>query len=110
MIRMKNDEYRKLRSNKRNIFSSTRATSSLHKNYHANEIDAVCKLAIQALYDIQGISGIRIFGKGNISIRTRTHSKTRADGTNILKGVEDALNRIAYEDDKQARRSEHEFI
>lgn len=68
-----------------------------------NSIDEVYKSAVQTLCHLQNLLRSPIF-RGSIQLKLKVHGKTRADLSNLFKGVEDAIQGLAYENDRQVKQ------
>ena len=100
MIQFKNErDFRKFRTAIKKVVVSAWSNNAGSQD-HA--IDEAYKSAVQTLRDIQNNLSNPIFN-GNIKLTSRIFGKTRADGSNVLKAIEDGLQRVAYENDKQIK-------
>ncbi len=91
--RMTAKEYR----NAINRVSSTRTARSLRQD---NTKTKARKPTIQKIQKLRGSDKMGL-PTGSFRAEVEIYGKTRADIDNILKGVLDALNGVAYQDDKQ---------
>ena len=81
-----------------NRVHSPRKTRPIRKN---NTKTKIRMQTVQKVSGVQGVCASSLF-EGPFRIEVEIYGKCRADGSNILKGIEDALNGYAYKDDKQA--------
>ena len=93
MFKMSAKEFK----NQKNKVHSTRKSSTLCKD------NAETKIRLPKIQKVQGVrrSSCSTLFEGSFRIAVKINGKTRADIDNILKGVLDALNGIAYKDDRQ---------
>lgn len=61
------------------------------------------KSALDVLHDLQSDSGTLFLGSAPFRAQVQLLADIRGDQTNVQKGCEDALNGIAWKDDKQNR-------
>ena len=83
-----------------------RKSSPIHKDDKKAGIEQAYNSAMETLHNLQGAGGSLLFRKDNFLLWSRIHGKTRADGSNIYKGIEDSLNRILFYDDQQNKTFE----
>ncbi len=93
MFRMSAKEFK----NQKNKVHSTRKSSSICKN------NSETKIRLPKIQKVQGVrrNSCSTLFEGSFIIEVKINGKTRADIDNILKGVLDSLNGIAYKDDRQ---------
>lgn len=78
-----------------------RPTKRIQNN---DQIDDAYKQALEVLHHLQSCGGSLLFGCNPFRFQVQVISPNAScDHTNIQKGCEDALNRIAWQDDKQNR-------
>lgn len=80
---------------------SSRKASPIHKSDKDAALEQAYNTAVQTLCDLQGFNGYMLLGSAPFDLEIGIHGKSNADGSNVYKGVEDALNKIAWRDDKQ---------
>jgi len=79
---------------------NTRKASTIHKDNLGNEsIDTAYKQAVEAICMLKGINGDMLHS-GPVGFRIE-FPDSQADTDNLSKGVHDALQGIAYKNDKQ---------
>lgn len=83
--------------NEINRVRGARASRSVHKGYSAIKTQ---KPAISAVQKLLGL-GEGQFHEGGFRIAIEIYGPIRGDIDNVLKGILDSLNGIAYSDDKQ---------
>jgi len=102
VIHFKNEEEFKQftgKSNKKTKIHNSRNASAIHKS---NQIDDAYKQAVETLHYLQSSGGSLFLADSRFLLWVKAAGKRgRSDGVNIYKGVEDALNKIAYRDDFQ---------
>lgn len=85
-----------------------RKTGAIHKGDKETIIEQEYNAAIQAIRNLQ-IFNIAPLFEGPVRVRIEVYGKSSADADNILKGIGDALNRFAYDDDRQIKESAIKF-
>jgi Holliday junction resolvase RusA-like endonuclease len=103
---MSASDFRKL-TKKNNV--SGRKPRAVDNGNRKAALDEEYKAAIQTIRLLQGAVPASFFGSGDVEMSIKIHSQSKADGTNIFKGIEDSLNKIAYDDDRQVRTASREF-
>ena len=103
---MSADEFRKL-TKQSNV--SGRKSGTVDNGHSKAVMDSQYNHAIQTIRLLRGAFDDSFFGSGDIEISIKIHSKSKADGTNIFKGIEDSLNKIAYDDDRQVTKASREL-
>ena len=93
-IRITSDEYKKA------IVPRSRSTRRLQDN---DSIQSAYKQALATLRHLQSTGGTLLFGRDLFKFQVQVLGAIKGDHTNVQKGCEDALNRIAWDDDKQNR-------
>jgi Holliday junction resolvase RusA-like endonuclease len=83
--------------NERNQVYNSRKGSSLYKD------NSKSKVRMQTVRKVQGVvsKSENVLHSGPFKIEVEIYGKCRGDIDNVLKGVLDSLNGIAYIDDKQ---------
>jgi len=94
MERMTSNEYRK------NILSRSRCTSRIQND---DSLQSTYKQALETLRMLQSTGGSLFCGSDLFKFQAQVLGEIKGDHTNIQKGCEDALNGIAWKDDKQNR-------
>jgi len=99
MLRLSESEFKKIKNSVRGSGSR-----SVHKSdLKPSEIQAY-EQAIQTICHVQSTCGDLFLRRSRFKLWTKficNGKARRSDGSNIYKGVEDALNKVAYFDDKQ---------
>ena len=98
MIKLTEKEYKNLK--KKRDYPDPRKTKRI-QNRH--KIYAAYKSSLAILRDLQSDRGAAFLGRSPFRLQVHVIGNPLGDETNIQKGCEDALNRIAYLDDKQNR-------
>lgn len=80
---------------------NTGKAGAVHKGNQEATFEQAYHAAAEALSHLQGTDGALFLGRTLFDLRIEIHGETQADGANVYKGIEDALNRIAWFDDKQ---------
>ena len=80
-------------------------TSPIRKN---NTKTKARKQTIQKVHRLQKNSSVKLH-EGPFEIEVKIHGKCRADIDNVLKGVLDSLNGLAYKDDRQCVKASVEL-
>lgn len=88
MKKISKDEYNKI--------YGAGSSGTIHSD---NKIHTVYKQAMEAIRYLQSINSNMLYG-GNIKIKSKIFTN-KGDGSNIFKGIEDALQGIVFKDDKQ---------
>jgi len=104
MLRFKNEK-----DFKRKINHKIRGSRTRNTIYQNNEFEYAYKQAVETLRYLKTIDCIMLFGSLPLEISVTIPTIARGDGSNYLKGVEDALNSIAYKDDKQIKKGSFSF-
>jgi len=84
-----------------NRVRSTGKTSAVHKSDTQAAIEQAYDTAVQTLRDLQSFNGDLFLGRVPFDLKITIHGQSTADGTNVYKGIEDALNKLAWYDDQQ---------
>lgn len=88
-------------------FFKNRNTSSgtVYESNSESAIEWAYNEAIQTLRSLQGT--IRpMFDRRSVGLKITMSGRRAADKSNILKSIEDAFNRIVFQDDRQVERIE----
>ena len=96
---------RKEVKNERNNIQHTGKAGAL-RAYNSKNEALFCP--IQTLRDLQKNNGIKFFDSF-IGCHISIFGNSCADGDNILKGIMDGLQGVAFENDKQVRKGSFEF-
>jgi len=82
--------------------------SPIYKDDKKASFEQEYNKAIQTIRYIQGSMPDLLF-VGSLKLRVIIFGKSEADGDNIFKGVADAMQGVAYKNDKQIRRGFFDF-
>jgi len=93
-------------SNKMSLEEYRREVNRVHSSRHPNSVlpnNTKGKTRKQAVQKVQGVQrmGSGVLHAGPFRICVEIHGKCRGDIDNVLKGILDSLNGVAYKDDKQ---------
>jgi hypothetical protein len=107
-VRLSEKEWKALQK-KSNKIQGTGKTGAIHKSDQEAIIEREHNVAVQTLRNLQMFGGDLFLGRNDFDLDISIHGKTKADDSNVYKGVEDSLNKVAYRDDKQNRHFRRKF-
>lgn len=103
MLKLTKKEFDQLKN--KNKVHSTKSSSI----YKSDERKHAYQLAVSTLHDLQGIMCNSLSGS-SFRVETYPETKSRADLSNLHKGVEDALQGIIYKNDRQIEEFGGKYI
>ena len=97
--RMSRDEYKAIQ------VQNTGQSSAMHSNYEK------AKVLRQAVSEVRSLQGNRppVLFPGQFGIKVKIHTNRRPDRDNVEKGILDALNGVAFVDDRDCQKGQSEF-
>jgi len=104
-MRLTENEYKQLRKSSKTPIRNPRKTRALCSNNPKAKVVRQKLSSVSSLFEVS--SGL-LFG-GNFKIEVEIYGKSRADGDNILKGILDALQGVAYDNDRRCREGSFRF-
>lgn len=100
-MRISKKKYERIIKKKPDVYSASESCT-VYQDNKKSDINAAYNTAVQTLRHIQSSGGSLFLGRSRFILWFNVSgAKRRADGSNIYKGIEDALNKIAYYDDIQ---------